>query len=262
MNIPILKYKTFGGLLLNLALAGTISLVCLFLYFYVYLGSVTHQGQHVVVPDLTGMSAEDLPEFLKKNHLRFDVADSSYEEKLPPRTVVYQFPKPGAHVKIDRLIHITLNSENAPTLPMPNLVDKSLTNAKVVLEGNSLKLGKISYAPSPYQFLVLAMQCNGSPVKAGERLPKGSVIDLVVGNGGAQSGTVIGNLVMETYERALLKLEGWNMKLGNVSVVEGQDTTGVETFIVKQKPAAGDSVRVGSPVDLWIAPVGYKIPKE
>lgn len=262
MKFSIFKFNTVGGLLLNLALAFLIPMIFFFLYFYAYLGSVTHQGQHVSVPDLTGMSVNDLEAFLKKNQLRFDVADSSYEDRLPPNTVVYQFPKPGARVKIDRLIHITVNSEKAPTLPMPNLVDKSLTNAKVVLEGNSLKIGKISYASSPYQFLVLSMTRNGKPVKAGERLAKGSVIDLVVGDGGMQANMVVGNLVRESYERALLKLRGWNMKLGRVLVVEGQDTTGVKTFVVKQNPAAGDSARFGSPVDLWIAPQGYKIPKE
>jgi len=262
MKISLIKYGTIGGLLLNLMLALTAALVCFFIYCYVYLGRVTHHGKFAKVPDLRGLSAEELPGVLKEKHLRFDIADSAYDEKLPPHTVMYQFPKADAQVKIDRLIHITLNSGKAPTLPMPDLVDKSFINAKVVLESSSLKLGKVTYAPSPYPYLVLAMQRDGLPVNSGDRLPKGAVIDLIIGDGGARGDMTMGNLVNETYERALLKLKGWRLNLGTVSVVEGQDTTGREAFVVRQNPVAGDSVRTSSPIDLWIAPAGYKIPKE
>ena len=66
----------------------------------------------------------------------------------------------------------------------------------------------------------------------------------------------------DTYERALFKLAGWNLHLGKVQIPEDADTTGIEPFVFKQYPIAGDSVRVGDPVDLWIAPKGYKLPEE
>ncbi|MGC4020544.1 MAG: PASTA domain-containing protein [Cyclobacteriaceae bacterium] len=58
------------------------------------------------------------------------------------------------------------------------------------------------------------------------------------------------------------KLEGWNLHLGRVEIAEGADWTGVAPFVIRQEPLAGDSVRVGDPINLWIAPKGYKMPEK
>jgi len=40
------------------------------------------------------------------------------------------------------------------------------------------------------------------------------------------------------------------------------DTTGTTPYVFKQNPLSGDSVRVGDPVDLCLAPKGYKEPEK
>jgi beta-lactam-binding protein with PASTA domain len=106
------------------------------------------------------------------------------------------------------------------------------------------------------------MRYQGEVIKAGTRIPKGTAIDLVVGDGNGPADFRIGDLVGDSYERALFKLAGWNLHLGNVEIPKDTDTTGIEPIVFKQYPPPGDSVRVGDPVDLWIAPKGYKEPEE
>jgi eukaryotic-like serine/threonine-protein kinase len=89
-------------------------------------------------------------------------------------------------------------------------------------------------------------------------VPKGAIIDLVVGDGNGPADFTVGNLIGDTYQRALLRLANWNLLLGDVQIPDGVDTTGVEVFVFRQMPLAGDSVRMGDAVDIWIAPKGYR----
>jgi beta-lactam-binding protein with PASTA domain len=226
------------------------------------LPSITNHGESITVPDLKGMSVEELDTFLKEHDLRYAVNDSAYSSEFPPLAVLRQFPQAGSQVKINRVIYVSLNRVTPPTLPLPDLVDRSLVNADVVLKSIELKRGRILYVPSPFRNLVKEMRHEGKEIKAGTRITKGAVIDLVVGDGNGPADFTIGNLIGDSYETAKFKLMGWNLHLGNVQIPIGVDTTGVEPFVYKQSPAKGDSVRVGDPVDLWIGPKGYTEPEE
>ncbi len=263
MKLPALfKSSSVGSLFLSLSITVGSILILAIVYFYIYLPSVTNHGESITVPDLTGMSVEELETFLTEHDLRYTVNDSAYSSEHPPLAVLRQFPHAGAQVKINRVIYVSLNRVTPPTLPMPELVDRSLVNAEVVLRSIELKRGRILYVPSPFRNLVKEMRFEGQEIKAGTRITKGASIDLVVGDGNGPADFTIGNLIGDTYETAKFKLMGWNLHLGNVQIPVGIDTTGMEPFVYKQTPAKGDSVRVGDPVDLWIGPKGYTEPEE
>ncbi|MBS1488499.1 MAG: PASTA domain-containing protein [Bacteroidetes bacterium] len=225
-------------------------------YFYIYLPYTTHHGETVQVPALRGKSIGELENFLKTYKLRFEVNDSSYSDSLPRLSVTRQFPFAGSVVKPGRIIYVSLNRVTAPTVPVPDLIDGSVINAQAVLKSNELRLGRVYYVADPFR-LVKELQFKHKQVVAGTRLPKGSVIDLIVGDGLGPADYVVGNLVGDEYSIALKKLLAWNLHLGNVEIMPGADTTGTKSFVYKQNPAAGDSVRVGDPVALWLAPKGY-----
>ncbi len=254
--------NTFGSLLVNVGVGFAILLLLAVGYFYIFLPSVTNHGESITVPNLEGLKIDELEEFLTKHDLRFAVDDSAYSESVPPLSVLSQFPKAGSKVKEGRMIYVSVNRVTPPTMPLPDLVDRSLINAEVVLKSNELRRGRIIFEPSPFLNLIREMRYKGKPIAAATRIPKGAVIDLVVGDGNGPADFTVGSLVGDTYERALFKLMGWNLHLGKVEIPEDADTTGIEPIVFKQFPAAGDSVRVGDPVDIWIAPKGYKPPTE
>jgi eukaryotic-like serine/threonine-protein kinase len=258
----IFKSASVRGLLISLGIPlGTILFIAI-IYFYIYLPSLTNHGESITVPDLTGMQMEELDSFLLEHDLRYSVNDSAYSSEHPPLAVLRQFPKAGSKVKENRMIYVSLNRVTPPTLPMPDLVDRSLINAEVVLKSNELVRGRILYEPSPFQNLVKEMRYGGKVILPGTRIQKGAKIDLVVGDGNGPADFVIGNLVGDSFERAKFKLGGWDLHLGKVEIPVGIDTTGIEIFVFKQYPIAGDSVRVGDPIDLWIGPKGYTEPEE
>jgi len=254
------KDNSIEGLLKHIGIVIGILLLISICYFYIYLPNVTNHGEFVVVPDLKGIKEEELQGFLEKHKLRFSVNDSAYTDTLPPLSVLRQFPVPGVNVKENRIVYVSLNRVSPPTLPMPDLTDGSLVNAKAVLKSNELKLGRTYYEPSPFKNLVREFRYHDRPIAAGTRIPKGSVIDLVVGDGFGPADFTIGKVAGDAYETALRKLSSWNLHLGNVEIMQGADTTGTVPYVFKQYPLSGDSVRVGDPVDLWLAPKGYKEP--
>jgi eukaryotic-like serine/threonine-protein kinase len=105
---------------------------------------------------------------------------------------------------------------------------------------------------------VMEIRYKGHPINPGTRVPKGAVIDLVVGDGAGPRDFVIGNLVGMLYKNALLRLGNLSLHLGDVQIPEEVDTTGIEVFVIKQLPQPGDSVSIGDPIDLWIGPKGYQ----
>ncbi|MBX7126533.1 MAG: PASTA domain-containing protein [Cyclobacteriaceae bacterium] len=257
----LLKANTLGSLLFHAGLAVALVLTLGVSYFFVYLPNTTGHGQTVVVPDLSGKPADSLDLYLSEYKLRFEVQDSSYAEEYPALTVIRQFPHAGSVVKEGRKIFITINRITPPTVPVPDLVTEassSLINAEAVLKSNELRRGHIILMQSPFSNLVIEMRINGNKVEPGMRVPKGTVIDLVVGDGTGPKDFVVRNLIGQTYQHALVLLSNWNLHLGDISIPEDVDTTGLELFVFKQKPLPGDSVRVGEPVHLWLGPQGYE----
>jgi beta-lactam-binding protein with PASTA domain len=255
--LDFFKKNTLGVVLANLALALVVLLVIGILYFYIFLPNTTCHDCSVTVPDLTGMKLEEIESFLSDHDLRYEVEDSVYHGEYPPLTVLRQFPKPGAIVKPNRTIYVSINPIQPPMVPMPDLANPSNTTSRIgaeaILKSNGLKRGRIIQRPHADLNLVLEMRYKGAKIAAGTKIPKGSVIDLVVGDGNGPNGFALGSLLNDRYQTALFKLQGWDLRLGEVFLYEGADTTGGKAIVYKQYPPAGDSVRVGDPIDLYIS---------
>jgi eukaryotic-like serine/threonine-protein kinase len=260
MRLTLKKYSsTLGGIIISLLLTSGLALLLLVVYFYAYLPAITNHGETITVPNIEGMKLEELEVFLVKRNLRYDINDSSYSENYPPLTVLKQYPHAGSKVKENRVIYISVNSINPPTVPMPDLVDGSLINAEAVLRGNELKRGKIELVQGPFLHLVKEMKYMGHSIMPGTRIPKGSVIDLVVEDGGSSSVSAP-DVVGYNFEDAKIPIFGSNLNLGKVHLVG--DTTGILAVVLKQKPAPNENIRVGDIVELWIGKRGTRVPDE
>ncbi|MCU0357779.1 MAG: PASTA domain-containing protein [Cyclobacteriaceae bacterium] len=254
------KESSLGGLIITLLITAGTGLVLLVFYFYFYLPAATNHGETVTVPGVEGMHFNELEDFLGKRNLRYGVNDSTYSEDYPPLTVLRQYPAPGSRIKENRIIYVSLNRVTPPTVPMPNLVDGSLINAEAVLRGNELKRGRIELVRGPFLNLVKEMKYQGKKIEPGTRLPKGSVIDLVIEDGG--SNTVpTPDVLGYTVEDAKVPIFGSNLNLGLITFVG--DTTGRQALVVlKQKPAPHENIKAGDVVELWVGKRGTPVPED
>ena len=249
-----------GGVLINFALAGAIIFVLLIIYFFAYLPSTTNHGETITVPDIEGRHISELDEILLAKDLRYEVDDSSYSADYKPLTVLKQYPHAGAKVKEGRKIYISINSITPPSVPVPNLKDKTVSNADMILKSNELKRGSIQHVPGPFANVIKEMKYRGTVVEPGTRIPKGAVIDLVVEDGGGGKFS-IQDFTNMPYDEVEFTIRGLNLNMGDVDLI-GEDTTGVGGVVLKQKPDPGTVVKIGDLIRLWVGPKGTTPPTD
>ena len=219
------------------------------------LKSYTRHGESITVPDLRGMSFEQVKSVLSDKNLEWQVMDSVFDMSKPPLSIVDQNPKAKSNVKQGRTIYITINATNAPATEIPDLIGRSsLKYAKMQLESYGLKVGEPVYHPDPHLNSVIGMLVNGKNVSRKMKVPKGTIVTLILGDGLGNSRISVPYLIGLRYDEAEFKLKGYSLNVGAVITDEGvSDTTGA--IIYKQNPAYGEgsSIRIGEPIDLFLS---------
>jgi len=243
------KVYTWIDVLKHIAVIIALGLSFLLFFFYIYLPATTNHGESVTVPDLNGISLDDLQEFLVDRDLRYEVVDSVYSADLPPLTVTRQFPKPGSRVKENRKIYISLNSFNPPTTLMPDLLDKTVQNARLLLKSKELAVGHITTKPDAFRN-VLEQLYKGESIEANTKIPKGSVIDLVIGDGHGISTFEMPDLRGLPLKEAKVIIRGNNLSVG--LIFRPDSLKNQPLVVIRQSPDRKRIVRVGRTVDIWM----------
>jgi len=228
-----------------------ISVVLVLFFFYIYLPASTNHNETITVPDLVGTPFESIDEFLTNRNLRYEVeVDSGYSENFDPEVILSQNPKGGAKVKENRKIYLTLNANIPPQVRMPNLINTDLLNAEDILTSNGLKRGEITYVPDLRENAVIKQELEGEEIEPGTMLFKGSVVDLVIGNGIGVETFPIPDFLGKTLEEAKFQIEAAELRLDIVNYIKN-DTVPLNT-IYKQLPPLGTVVRKNRIIELWI----------
>jgi len=179
-----IKFLTSKVFLKQILLAITaITVICFIMLKW--LSVTTNHGTFETVPDLKGKSVEVAKIELEQNNLVIKIQDSAnYNPNYPKYSVIEQEPMAGTQVKENRKIYITLNPSGYRKIRIPDgLIDKTFRQVKPTLEALGFTIGKITYENNIAKDMVLKLSHKGSPIHAGDKLPKTSVIDLVLGNG-------------------------------------------------------------------------------
>ncbi len=175
-----LKSKVFFGQV-GIALAIIAGLMFLFMHWLTF---TTNHGEEITVPDLRKLNEEQVDEKLSALELDYVMLDTvDFKKDYPKYSVVEQDPLPGEKVKEDRKIYIKINSSGFSSVRIPDLIEKTLRQAKPTLEAMGLEVGKITYKPYLGKDMVLEMQQDGKKLKPGTKVLKSSKIDLVLGDG-------------------------------------------------------------------------------
>ncbi|RZK01037.1 MAG: PASTA domain-containing protein, partial [Flavobacterium sp.] len=131
-------------------------------------------------PDDLEAAAEKLDEV----DLEYVLLDTTeYQRDYPKFSVVKQDPIAGSKVKSGRKIYIKINSDTYRDIIMPDLIEQSFRQAEPTLKALGLELGEKTYKPYLGKDMVLEMRYKGKKIKAGDKVPKASKIDLVLGDG-------------------------------------------------------------------------------
>jgi beta-lactam-binding protein with PASTA domain len=244
-----LKTKQFRNTVLMAI--GSVILVVLIIFFS--LGFYTRHGSGIPVPQLKGQSVEKAMALLKDQGFDYKI-DSVYVLDQAPGSVVEQDPDPGTYVKENRTIYLTVVTRLAPNVELPDLEPYTYREAVAIIANYGLKVGDTS-SKADIANHVLEVRFAGQPIKAGTKLPKGSKIDLVIGNGAGPSEVDIPDLVNQDLNAAKFAIKGVGLTLGIITY-QGAITDSASVVVVAQSPVKTDSlskVSIGTRINLTVS---------
>jgi len=253
--MDFLKFLISKRFFKQLGLAIAIALVLL-LSALIWLKIYTHHGQAIRVPDLSGLTEEEVGDVITSRNLRFEVVDSVYSQEMPRGTVIKQNPRANSIVKKNRRIFLTMNAVNPEMISMPRLVGLSIRQARLALQNAGLVLGDIQYRPDYAINNVLQQMHADSVISEGTSIRKSDVIDLVLGMGLSSKTTRIPDLIGLGLETATEVITDYFLNTG--AVTYGDSTANEEdsasAFVWRQYPEFDEFGRLnmGMEVDIWL----------
>ena len=242
----------------HIVFSGCAVLALLFVLFSL-LKFITRHNQELEVPTFINLTVEQAQVIAEQNNLRLEVTDSVYINRMTPGTIFRQNPEAAGKVKKNRRILLTINATQPKMVKMPELTGYSLRQAQSELISNQLVLGNLIYEEDMATNNVLGQLYKGREIKAGEKIPSESTIDLRLGINDADSTTYIPEVRGIPYRLLREKLAENSLNITKVifdeSVTNYADS--LSAWVYKQIPEPSDSVtvRLGTGVTLYLSKV-------
>jgi beta-lactam-binding protein with PASTA domain len=257
------KYSTNSksDILVHLGIIISIILIFFFTFFFIYLPWRTNHGESVKVPDLKGLSFDDAENALESLDLNYEISDSIFVSGAKPLSILSNYPKSGANVKVGRKIYLTVAAISAPMVKMPNIIGRSTSSAQNQLLSSGLIYGGEEQIAALEENTVLKIKVNGKEIEQGSDVPKGSKVILVVGDGYGNQRIDVPSVIGMAQDEADIFLSGLGLSVGAVIYEVSEKPAGT---VIKQRPEsiAGEKIKIGSPVNIWVsgeAPVNATI---
>jgi len=178
--IKYLKSKEFLRTIIFMVVVGIILLFGLSKWMHYY----TKHDQKIEVPNLEKLSTDEAEKVLSDAKLTFFVLDSaSFNPKYPPRSVISQNPSAGDFVKENRKIYLTLNPSTYRKITVPKVIGLTKRQVVIQLKSTGFKIGKELYIKDLGLDVVRSLEVNKREIKPGDKLPKNTSINLILGDG-------------------------------------------------------------------------------
>ena len=182
--MDFIKFLISKSFLKNLSIAIIGFVVCFFVLKF-WLNITTNHDQKIQVPDLHKITIEEAERKLTELNLDFKVIDSaSYNPTYPKKSIIEQSPEAGDFVKEKRKIYLTLNPSKYRDISLPDLNGRTKRQAISELQAIGFIVGTdFTYVKDIGKDVVRGLRHKGNIVNPNDKLPKNSIIELVLGDG-------------------------------------------------------------------------------
>jgi beta-lactam-binding protein with PASTA domain len=168
-------------------------------------------------------------------------------------TIVDQIPPANSSVKSNRLIFLIINSRKVHQVVLPEIDDVSYRQADAMLQSVGLSVASVVYAPSDYKDLVISVKFHGNTVYPGTRIPEGSALILVVGNGKGITENKVPALKGIRLDEAIDEINSASFSLGSI-IYDVPPSGDEDSYIIyRQHPAAGSYLPEGGSIDVYLS---------
>ena len=153
-----------------------------------WLDVYTRHGETVTVPDVKGMTVDEAAKMFRNHGLEYVISDTRYVKDKAAGIILELKPGTGEKVKEGRMVYLTVNTLDVPLRSVPDVADNSsLRQAQAKLLSAGFKLNQIQLVNGEKDW-VYGVKYQGRQLAAGEKIPVGSSLTLMVGDG---SGDVL-----------------------------------------------------------------------
>ena len=197
-----------------------------------------------ILPNVVGKTFEDASAILQKAGFPAQQGESRYHKSVPANIVLQEDPPAGSRQKRGTTVVLAL-SAGQKTAEVPVTTNMSQQQARIAIENTGLTMGNVSeqLADAPRGLVIATSPPAGTQVQ----LP-GSV-DIVLSKGPA---TV---QVPDFYGRSVGEARSMVEQLGLRIAGMSRDTSSTqpENTVIRQLPAAGQTISAGGPVSLTVS---------
>lgn len=199
--IKFLKSKEFLNQIL-LAIIGMFLFVIVALF---WLKFKTNHYQKIEVPNLAGVEMEQVEAILSNLDLRYEVVDSTkYNPEFPGNSVIEQSPIAGSFVKENRKIYLKLNPSTYELITVPEFFGKTNRQATALLLSVGYRIGNNpTYINDIALDVVRGLKYNGKEIKAGQKIPRNSMLEFILGDGGIPRTNIDSTILIENKDEGI-----------------------------------------------------------
>lgn len=245
-KLSFLKQKKFY---INILVIVVLSFILLWLAIKM-LNAYTRHGKVYEMPDFTGLTTQEVEHTYGKDY-HFILIDSIYSKTQAPGSIVQQDPLPGSQVKHGRNVYYIIVAKTPERTTMPNLNNLSLRQAIVLLESSGLEVKELQYVDHFARNAICEQRYDGTVIKPGTELIKGSKITLYVGLGPDRDKKMsLPSLYGMPASEVQRTLNMAGLNLGN-EVYDDQDSLQYMKVYRMDPPRTAGSVRPGTFVKVW-----------
>ncbi|MDQ6768455.1 MAG: PASTA domain-containing protein [Gemmatimonadota bacterium] len=197
-----------------------------------------------ILPNVVGKTFEDASALLQKAGFPAHQGESRYHKSIPANVVLQEDPPAGSRQKRGTNVVLAL-SAGQRTAEVPVTTNMSQQQARIAIENTGLTMGNVSeqLADQP-RGLVIA-----SSPPAGTKLDLPGSVDIMLSKGPAT--IQVPDLYGRSVGEARSMIEQLGLRIAGIS----RDTSSLqpENTIIRQLPAAGQTVAAGGAVSLTVS---------
>ena len=197
-----------------------------------------------ILPKVVGKTFEDASAILQKAGFHAQQGESRFHKSIAANVVLQEDPPAGSRQKRGTSVVLAL-SAGQRTAEVPVTSNMSQQQARISIENTGLTMGNVSEQLSDQpRGLVIA-----SSPPAGTKLDLPGSVDIVLSKGPAT--IQVPDLYGRSVGEARSMIEQLGLRIAGIS----RDTSSLqpENTIIRQLPAAGQTVSAGGPVSLTVS---------
>ncbi|MDE5708728.1 MAG: PASTA domain-containing protein [Alistipes sp.] len=222
---------------------------------HVVMHVATRHGVRRRVPDFSGVSLFEAQRMARRSDLRLQINDSLFVPAYEGGIVLDQLPQGGVEVKPGRTVYITINSFRQKMVPVPYVADRSLRQAKNMLEIAGLEIGELIYRNDMATNYVLDEYLGKQRITPTSRIEAemGSGVTLHVGVQPGHRTTVVPQVIGLSLKDAKSRLWELGLNVGKIAFDDGINLLNQkDARVYMQSPVAERHASLGAKVSLQL----------